>query len=909
MYSQFFIVCTTTLSFQLIGVGVLITYCNISHATPIATQQNTAQTETDQAVAARSSIDQPHSVLQQDRPTGEYVFDSTLFRGSALNKKTFLHLSQHKTTVPGRYPVDLYINNRFFEHTNIDFVQDTQQLIQPCFSTTQLQRADIILLNVAHNNDPDRCYRLEELIGTGSSQFDFNHLKLNLSIPNSLQKQVPMGYVNPKDWNAGDSIGFINYISHFNYNRYTTNSFSMHQDSAYLALNTGVNLGLWQYRQLSNLRYQKHQFASSTLHRYIKRPIAALESELSLGQLNSSGRFFSGLNFKGISLYSDERMLPNSRRGYAPVIQGIAKSNARVSVQQNGREIYQISVAPGPFKISDLFPTNASGDLKVIVEEADGSSSAFQVPFSAVAESVRLGAFKYHFDLGQTQNITDARLFSNLSTQYGLSNSITINSGLRLAKHYQAAVLGSAYTHKIGAFGANLTLTHSALAQQHYQTGWMFSTQYSKTIQSTQSMLSLSAYRISNHGYRELAEFIAQDAQYPMSFTPSAFNQAISRMTLSLNQYLANFGSVYFSASTQHYSMQKSNDSQFQLGYSKSFTNGVSMNLSASRQKSRSSPNQSARDQNQPGLAPSHDQSLDTSTRYTLSLSLPLGRKTQQKPHSLMLSAYHSAQQNTYQSNLHGAIAAGTDLNYNLGMNYDDASQQQNWNLGLQKHTAHADMNVNAAMGQHYWQTAANLQGAFAIHAGGITFGRYLSDTFALIEAPGAQGAKVFNSQDSRINRSGYALLPALTPYQYNSVILSPEGMSNQVELASAQQRVSPYAGAAIKIKFKVHTGFALLIRSTLTNGDPIPIGAEVFDQTPPSQTNRPQDQALQASVPVGIVAQNGQIYLRSEQMTGKLSIKWGESTTERCDITYSLTQQQLQTALIQILAPCQMEP
>jgi hypothetical protein len=40
-------------------------------------------------------------------------------------------------------------------------------------------------------------------------------------------------------------------------------------------------------------------------------------------------------------------MLPDSQKGYAPVVRGIARTNAQVVVRQNGYIIYQTYVAPG----------------------------------------------------------------------------------------------------------------------------------------------------------------------------------------------------------------------------------------------------------------------------------------------------------------------------------------------------------------------------------------------------------------------------------------------------------------------------------------------------------------------------------------------------------------------------------
>ncbi len=47
--------------------------------------------------------------------------------------------------------------------------------------------------------------------------------------------------------------------------------------------------------------------------------------------------------------------LPDSLKGFAPVVRGIAKSNAQITIKQNGYAIYQTYVSPGAFEISDTF--------------------------------------------------------------------------------------------------------------------------------------------------------------------------------------------------------------------------------------------------------------------------------------------------------------------------------------------------------------------------------------------------------------------------------------------------------------------------------------------------------------------------------------------------------------------------
>lgn len=126
---------------------------------------------------------------------------------------------------------------------------------------------------------------------------------------------------------------------------------------------------------------------------------------------------------RGAMLASDEEMLPDSQRGFAPIVRGIAKSNAEVSVEQNGYVIYRTYVQPGAFEINDLYPTANSGDLTVIIKEADGSEQRFIQPFSSVPIFQREGHLKYSFAAGEYQAgnyDSGSPRFGQLDLIYGL---------------------------------------------------------------------------------------------------------------------------------------------------------------------------------------------------------------------------------------------------------------------------------------------------------------------------------------------------------------------------------------------------------------------------------------------------------------------------------------------------------
>ncbi|MCP6618169.1 fimbria/pilus outer membrane usher protein, partial [Klebsiella pneumoniae] len=69
----------------------------------------------------------------------------------------------------------------------------------------------------------------------------------------------------------------------------------------------------------------------------------------------------------------------------------------------------------------------------------------------------------------------------------------------------------------------------------------------------------------------------------------------------------------------------------------------------------------------------------------------------------------------------------------------------------VQQNTRFGALRVGYDQGKDYRQVALGSSGTVVLHSGGVTFGPYASDTFALIHADGAQGAVVQNGQGAVI--------------------------------------------------------------------------------------------------------------------------------------------------------------
>ncbi|MDP5008069.1 MAG: fimbria/pilus outer membrane usher protein, partial [Glaciimonas sp.] len=73
--------------------------------------------------------------------------------------------------------------------------------------------------------------------------------------------------------------------------------------------------------------------------------MSALKSQLIVGDAFTTGQIMESVRLRGASLETDDRQTPQSQQGYAPVVRGMADTNAKVSITQNNYTIYETTVA------------------------------------------------------------------------------------------------------------------------------------------------------------------------------------------------------------------------------------------------------------------------------------------------------------------------------------------------------------------------------------------------------------------------------------------------------------------------------------------------------------------------------------------------------------------------------------
>lgn len=841
----------------------------------------------------------PMSICSWAAENSQYTFDESLFLGGDFGKG-LKRFNADNNTSAGKYSVDIYLNGRFIQRDSVDFVNNSaQKESEPCLSREFYVQSGVNESALPQSDElaKSQCKSPEALLKGASWSFDQPRLRLDLYIPQALLTRSPRDAVPVESWDAGESLMFLNYSTNYYQSRYRSGSGGTSQ-YGFLGLKSGINLGLWQLRQQSSATYSQSSSRSryqwQSLQTYMQRPIAALNSNLMIGQSYSGGSLFGSMAYNGVKLETDQRMWPQSRRGYAPEIRGTAQTNARVVVSQNGRTIYETNVPQGPFVIDDLSSTHYEGDLKVEIIEADGRSSTFTVPFSAVPDSMRPGVSRYNAVVGRARDYGDTQnLFGDFTYERGISNSLTGNLGLRIADDYQAILAGGVWSHWLGAFGLNTTWSHAQLDDNQSQSGWRVQASYSRTFDYTGTNVALAGYRYSTEGYRELSDVLGERASKKHGsnnvFKSDTLNQR-NQFTAMINQSLGDYGSLYLSGSVMDYYDNQSRNTQLQVGYSNSWKN-ISYNLAISRQQSVYR-NQTDMDGSEQGRSRSY--LGNTENLITLTFSIPLSFGGRDNYISTSLSHADSSG-NSGQTSVSGMLDDAGTLNYSVYAGYQQNRESQagstkNWGANLQKNSAFGTLNGSYSASSDYTQWGVGGRGAAVIHRGGITLGPYLSETFGLVEAKGAKGALVKNGQGARIDSNGYAIVPSLTPYRYNTISLDPKGINKHTELKSTQSRVIPYAGAAVKASFDTLSGYGVLIKAKINGTEALPMGASVLDD----QNNV-----------VGMSGQASLIYARVRERQGILTVKWGDSPQEMCRVSYVLPESSEQQELVSVAGQC----
>ncbi|MGH8465796.1 MAG: fimbria/pilus outer membrane usher protein, partial [Pseudomonas sp.] len=387
----------------------------------------------------------------------------------------------------------------------------------------------------------------------------------------------------PSRWDDGIAGAVLDY----NLNAQTTRRSGGGGRSTYFSGNgtTGVNLGAWRLRadwqaqaERGAGRPSQQRFDWSRF--YAMRAIAAWRSSLIVGEDYLNSNLFGGFRYTGASLATNDSMLPPNLRGYAPEITGVARSNARVVVRQQGRVLYETQVPPGPFRIQDLNDA-VNGNLDVSVEEQDGSHQNFRVATASIPYLSRPGSLRFNLAAGKPSEWNhrlQGPVFGTGEFSWGVSNGWSLFGGALGAKDYGAVALGVG--RDLLAFGAvsfDVTQSRAVLGRgRQVLMGKSYRVSYSKRFDDYDSQITFAGYRFSQKNFTSMNELL--NARYD----GNPINRSKEMYTISFNKQFRDLATnVYLNYNHQNYWDGPSNR-RYSLSAARYFDLGRLKNLSLS---------------------------------------------------------------------------------------------------------------------------------------------------------------------------------------------------------------------------------------------------------------------------------------------------------------------------------------
>lgn len=782
-----------------------------------------------------------------------YADDRIDFNTDVLDAadRTHIDLSRFSTDnyiPPGYYLLDIHVNGQPIGQERIRYVETSEgKMSQACISSELVEKLALkeearMKVTQLHEN----CYSLQSLPGAKLRNYAG---VLEINVPQAWMKYNDANWTPPERWDNGIAGLLFDYSLNGQITRQFDGSRNYSSVSGYGQ--AGANIGSWRLRGEYQTSYysNNHQVSFDWNQIYAYRPLPMMAAKLTLGEIYLNSQVFDTLRFTGINLASDERMLPPALQGYAPEVHGIARSNAKVTVSQNGRVVYETTVPAGPFNIQDL-RSSVRGTLDVRVEEQDGSTSTFQVNTANIPYLTRPGYVRYNFSAG-TPSVYNHKLqgpsFISGDFSWGVSNAWSLyGGGQSSGEEYSAASIGIGRDLSLlGAISVDATESLSRQPDGERLHGTSYKLSYAKTFDEYNSSITFAGYRFSQEDFRSMAQYLERRYR-----NDSHLGREKEMYTVTANKTFwadeaAKATSVFLTYTHQNYWNRLSRD-RYGMSVSRSFRVGDISGISAGLSAYRS------------------DYLGRTDDSISFSLSLPMG-DSKWAGLDIQSSNGKSSPMASYTNN--------SDYN-NLWRIRAGASQHGNASADgyYQRRSQLAEINTNASYQQNrYMALGTTLRGGFTAtrHGAAMHNSSATTSTARMMVDTNGIGGVPLNGMKSRTNRFGIAVVPDVVSYNSFDTRVDVDALDSDIEPSKAISTTTLTEGAIGYQIFGMAKGMKMMATLRLADNSVPPFGAEVYNAD---------------GVSVAMVLEDGKAWLAGVNPDETLNITWGGK--QRCQVT-----------------------
>lgn len=762
--------------------------------------------------------------------------------------------------LPGEYKVQVLVNHERVGNETLNFVSpgSGKGTPSPCVTSAQLLRLGI----TPPERDDQVCFNLDSSLYQGvTGIMDLNKMVYSLEIPQLYLLRNDWLKTDPSQWQDGIPALMVNY--NFSGNRqgvYVKESNS--NNSEFLSLDSLANVMGWRLYNSSNWIRGDDSSDFSSLRTYVQKNYGFGQGgEMTLGDNYINADFFDSFQFKGIKMESDDGMIQPALVDYSPAVRGIAYSQARVTVRQNGQIIYERNVPAGPFEFTDL-SAYTGGDLDITVREADGTERHFTQTSANLPVLQRQGRLKYSLSAGRYDSYarSEEPFFTHLTTAYGLADEYTLYAGTILSSPYRAYLIGlGKYNNILGAFAVDTTWSDASVkpysnAESKRTTGQSYRFSYARGF-STGTALNLAAYRYSTKGFYTFEDSMARGREYESNTLSYRIK---SRFVVSLSQPLGDFGQLGISGSQDEYWASENKGSSWMASWNNTL-HSVSINLS---------------------LGYSQSTAYRDDKTATLGFSVPLSSYLNGNQLSVSNTTSSLNGHVTNQTMVSG-LTKDSNLSWNVSnsLSGSDNGSSQSGSIMLNGSKG------QIAAGYTRYRDADVLnygvRGGLALHSSGLTMSQALSlnGGNALVDTNGVSDVPVQYGNGIKTDIFGYAIVPNLTAFQKENISLDINEINTNTEALDTDKMIIPARGALIPVNFNVISGKRAVFVIN-RKGEYLPLGTIVSVSS--------NDHSVS-----GIVGDGGQAYMSGLPSEG--IIESSNGTGFICRAPYKLDSDNLQ--------------
>ncbi|WP_353242602.1 fimbria/pilus outer membrane usher protein [Providencia sp.] len=754
----------------------------------------------------------------------------------------------------GLYESDIILNDKkIIRGEKIKFISN-DGIIEPCITAQLIKRFPLNeeAKEKLISSQEDNCINLLSLDKNVTIDFNDSEQVLVISIPQKYMELSDSSWVSPDMRDYGIAGLILDYTISDNHlvrkNEETRNQLYAFGD-------VGANLAQWRLRanyQYENKLVGKEERSGKKRSLdwdqvYAFRDIASLSAKLFAGEIFVKSDLFDSVRFKGVSVFTDESMMPPNLRGYAPQITGIAASNATVTLSQNGRIISQVKVPAGPFVIKDL-SQSVMGTIDVTVAEDNGKETKFQFTTTNIPFLTRKGQARYTLNLGQLspKNGTYADdNFMTVESSVGVFNHTSVFGGVvaTSGNKYQAINVGIGQNIGfLGAFSVDITQSYADTLLGR-EKGKSYRINYAKDLPSIDGQLTLTGYRFADKTFNSLSNFVEQNFADKQDID---INKDKHVFSLSYAQQLRVINaSANITASRKTYWNGKQNN-YFSVGLNKFFDEGIMKggNISLSLNQVRGSNDK-------------------TDNQIYLSVSKPLSSENQNA--SISYFASYSDNNKRYTNNVNYSRYVDKDTNYNVTASTQDGLSEGMVSSYISHSGDTGQVQVTGSLSDSMNSLSMTMSGSVTATQHGISAHRltYRDQSRLVVDVPNAKGIVIENGNATTNNR-GLATISNVPTYYNMEYKVDVNNLPNTVNIDESVLESTLTDGAIGYIKMDADIGKSLITRIKLTNGQYPPLGSVV--------KNNVTDKVS------GIIAESGIVYLTGLNMGDQLSVNWGDA-------------------------------